>query len=182
VLTNSLASNDALAAHAGYAKYRRDLIQLGVELHEMRADDKSTTGGMGSGAQKGLGSGVGGEAGPGSGGGSKSGASRASLHSKAVVIDHRLAVIGSMNLDLRSQKKNSEVAVLIRHVGFAQFAAKQIEATFADSYRVQLEGGALVWRAPPGAKFPDTHEEPEADAKLRLLARLIAPFAPEEML
>ena len=47
-------------------------------------------------------------------GGSKSGASRASLHSKAVILDQRLAVIGSMNLDLRSQLQNSEVALVIR--------------------------------------------------------------------
>jgi phosphatidylserine/phosphatidylglycerophosphate/cardiolipin synthase-like enzyme len=36
VLTNSLASNDAPAAHAGYARYRRELLALGVELYEMR--------------------------------------------------------------------------------------------------------------------------------------------------
>ena len=29
VLTNSLASNDAPAAHAGYARYRKDLVALG---------------------------------------------------------------------------------------------------------------------------------------------------------
>ena len=32
VLTNSLASNDAPAAHAGYARYRKDLVALGIEL------------------------------------------------------------------------------------------------------------------------------------------------------
>ena len=36
VLTNSLASNDAPAAHAGYARYRKDLLAMGVELYEMR--------------------------------------------------------------------------------------------------------------------------------------------------
>ncbi|MBG9388524.1 phospholipase D-like domain-containing protein [Caenimonas aquaedulcis] len=182
VLTNSLASNDALAAHAGYARYRERLIALGIELYEMRADQGDSSGGMGSGAKAGAGSAAGIGSGAGGGGGSKSGASRASLHSKAVVIDGRLAVIGSMNLDLRSQRKNSEVAVLIRSAPFAQFAAKQITATFADAYRVQMDQGALVWRAPPGASFKDAHQEPEADAKLRLLARLIAPFAPDEML
>lgn len=33
VLTNSLASNDAPAAHAGYARYRLPLRRLGVELY-----------------------------------------------------------------------------------------------------------------------------------------------------
>jgi len=36
LLTNSLATNDVAAAHAGYAKYRRELIRNGVELHELR--------------------------------------------------------------------------------------------------------------------------------------------------
>jgi phosphatidylserine/phosphatidylglycerophosphate/cardiolipin synthase-like enzyme len=174
VLTNSLASNDAPAAHAGYQRYRKDLLRMGVELYEMRADQEGTIGGMGSTA--GVGSGIG-------AGGSKSGTSRASLHSKAVMIDQRLAVIGSMNLDLRSQRQNSEVALLIRSAALAQQAAKQVEATIGQgAYHVELHYGELLWRAPPGASFKDAHSEPEASAKLRLLVQLIGPFAPEEML
>jgi phosphatidylserine/phosphatidylglycerophosphate/cardiolipin synthase-like enzyme len=176
VLTNSLASNDAPAAHAGYARYRKDLLGLGIEVYEMRAAQEGTVGGMGS--TRGFGSGAGG-----SGGGSKSGSSRASLHSKAVVIDNRLLVVGSMNLDLRSQRKNSEVALVIRSAAMSQLAARLVEATFAQgAYRLEMDKGALVWRAPPGANFKDAHSEPDASTKLRLLVRLIGPFAPEEML
>jgi cardiolipin synthase C len=174
VLTNSLASNDAPAAHAGYTRYRKDLIRMGVELYEMRADQEGTVGGMGSTAGVGSGSRA---------GGSKSGTSRASLHSKAVMIDQRLAVIGSMNLDLRSRRQNSEVALVIRSAALAQQAAKQVDATVSQgAYRVELDHGELVWRAPPGAPFKDAHSEPEASAKLKLLVQLIGPFAPEEML
>lgn len=174
VLTNSLASTDAPAAHAGYARYRKDLVAMGVELHEMRADQEGTVGGMGS--TSGFGSGR--------AGGSKSGnGSRASLHSKAVIIDKRLAVIGSMNLDLRSQLKNSEVALLIRSGAVAQEAARQVESTLAQgAYRLELDQSGLVWRSPPGAAFQEARTEPEASAKLRLLVRLIGPFAPDEML
>lgn len=173
VLTNSLASNDAPAAHAGYARYRKDLLAQGVELYEMRSKQEGTVGGMGSTA--GLGSN--------SAGGSKSGTSRASLHSKAVIIDQRLAVIGSMNLDLRSQRQNSEVALLIRSQALSRQAASQVEATIAQgAYRVELEGGELVWRAPPGAPFKDAHSEPDASAKLKLLVRVVGPLAPDEML
>jgi cardiolipin synthase C len=174
VLTNSLASTDAPAAHAGYVRYRKDLLALGVELYEMRADQNGTEGGIGSAA--GFGSGR-------APGGSKSAASKASLHSKAVIIDQRLAVIGSMNLDLRSQRKNSEVALLIRSSAVSAEAARQIDATLAQgAYRLQLDTGTLVWRAPPGAAFKDGRREPEATGKLRLLVRLIGPFAPDEML
>ncbi|NUO71697.1 MAG: phospholipase D family protein [Frateuria sp.] len=181
VLTNSLASNDAPAAHAGYRRYRRELLAMGVELYEMRADPASA-GLEGSGAaRKSGGSGVslGSTA-----GGSKSGTSRASLHSKAVIIDRHLSVIGSMNLDLRSQLKNSEVALVIRGSALADACAKLIETSFArGAYRVQLaDGGDLLWRAPPGAPFKDTTSEPEAPLKLRALVNLLAPFAPDEML
>jgi phosphatidylserine/phosphatidylglycerophosphate/cardiolipin synthase-like enzyme len=181
VLTNSLASNDAPAAHAGYSRYRRDLLAMGVELHEMRSDPATTSvrgsasGGSSSGAAgSGVGSGV---------GGSKSGTSRASLHSKAVIIDRRLAVIGSMNLDLRSQRQNSEVAMLIRSAPLSGAAARLVENTFAhDAYRVELVDNALLWRAPPGASFPDATHEPDAGLGLRLLVDVLAPFAPEQML
>ncbi|AEG91619.1 phospholipase D-like domain-containing protein [Ramlibacter tataouinensis] len=181
VLTNSLASNDAPAAHAGYARHRPDLLRLGVELHEMRADP-GTAGSL-SGSGRGSGRGRSGF-GLGSGaGGSKSGSSRASLHSKAVIIDRRLAVIGSMNLDLRSQLQNSEVALVIRSRVLSQQAAELITTTFATgAYRVVLQDDGLRWQAPPGAAFPGTDQEPEASLRLRLLVRLIAPFAPDEML
>lgn len=169
VLTNSLASNDAPAAHAGYARYRERLLQQGVELYEMRSSQEGNVAGLGST--------------PGSGGGSKSSASRASLHSKAVIVDQRLAVIGSMNLDLRSQRKNSEVALVIRSRALSREATRQIDAMLAQgAYRVRLDGGGLAWQAPPGASFPSARSEPDASLRLRLLVRLIAPFAPDEML
>ncbi len=172
VLTNSLASNDAPAAHAGYARYRRKLLEEGIELYEMRATQEGNPAGLGSTPLPGSG-----------GGGSKSGASRASLHTKAMLIDQHLTVIGSMNLDLRSQRKNSEVGLLIRSGRLAREAAQLIDETLAHgAYHVQLQQGHLLWQAPPGADFRTAHSEPDASAKLRLLVRLIAPFAPDEML
>lgn len=162
VLTNSLASNDAPAAHAGYARYRPALLALGVELHEMHALQKGRVRALGSTGYA---------------------ESRASLHSKAVIIDGRLAVIGSMNLDLRSQLQNSEVALVIRSATLAREATRQIEASLAHSaYRVEWTGSTLAWRAPPGADFPDTTSEPDASMGLKLLVNLIGPFAPDEML
>jgi putative cardiolipin synthase len=38
VLTNSLASNDVVAAHAGHAKRRKQLIENGMDLYELRPD------------------------------------------------------------------------------------------------------------------------------------------------
>ncbi|MBC5783968.1 phospholipase D family protein [Ramlibacter sp. USB13] len=184
VLTNSMASNDAPAAHAGYARYRDQLLAMGIEVYEMRSDPETAAellGGSGSGKsrkQEGnswFGSGP---------GGSKSAThSRASLHSKAVIIDQRLSVIGSMNLDLRSQLKNSEVGLVIRSTALAQQAHRQVENTLATAaYRLEKQDGKFFWRAPPGASFGNETSEPGASTKLKLMVKLIGPFAPDEML
>ena len=38
ILTNSAATNDVVAAHAGYANTREDLLNAGAELYELRPD------------------------------------------------------------------------------------------------------------------------------------------------
>ena len=175
VLTNSLASNDALAAHVGYAKYRKALLALGMDMYEMRAEQQGSFNSFGAATL--AGGSVGGSTGK-SGGGS-----RASLHSKVVVMDDRLLVVGSMNLDLRSQLQNSEVAIVIRSSAMALEAIRLIEPTLQTAaYRVQLVDRQLVWRAPQGSSLPDTTSEPDASMGLKIMAELIAPFAPEEML
>lgn len=168
VLTNSLASNDAVAAHAGYARYRRALIAMGVELYEMRAERRGTVASFGTGSGS---------------AGNSAGASRASLHAKAVVVDNRLLVVGSMNLDLRSKLQNSEVAIAIRSRKLASAATALIEPGLTTgAYRVELLNGQLIWRAPAGSGLSDATSEPDASAGLKLLVNVIGPFAPDEML
>jgi putative cardiolipin synthase len=179
VLTNSLASNDAPAAHVGYARYREALLAMGVEIYEMRAEQEGTVRGL-----RAAGSGSG------DGGAGSVGGSRASLHSKVVVMDERLLVVGSMNLDLRSKLQNSEIAVVVRNAALATEVTQLIEPTLATgAYRVELvpneqagSPGQLVWRAPMGSQLKDSTSEPDASAGLKLLIKLIGPFAPDEML
>ncbi|MBX3586028.1 MAG: phospholipase D family protein [Ramlibacter sp.] len=172
VLTNSLASNDAPAAHAGYARYRPALLAMGVELHEMRANQQGNFSGLGS-----TGSSRPGASGTGSVG------SRASLHSKAVIADDSLLAIGSMNLDLRSRLQNTEVALLVRSRLLARKVIALVNDTLATgAYRVVQQDGRLLWQAPPGAAFQDARSEPDASTGLKLLVNLIGPFAPDEML
>lgn len=191
ILTNSLASNDAPAAHAGYARYRKALLGLGVEMFEMRAmqlGSVSSLGSIGGSSltnRKGL-SGLKDNTTNSTGGsisGSSTGASRASLHAKVVVIDGRLLVVGSMNLDLRSQLQNSEVAVVINSQRLALETTQLIEPGLSmGAYRVQMDNDGLIWKPPTNSGLPDTRVEPDATFSLRLLLKLIAPFAPDEML
>ena len=176
VLTNSLASNDAPAAHVGYARYREALLRLGIELYEMRAEHHSSVSSLGSlgGSMGGL---IGGSL------GSTTGGSRASLHAKVVVIDDRLLVVGSMNLDLRSQLQNSEIAIVVRNRAMSLEATRLIEPALANgAYHVELHGSQLVWRAPQNSTLKDSQIEPDASAGLKLLLKIIGPLAPDEML
>ena len=180
VLTNSLASNDAPIAHAGYARHRPDLLGMGVELYEMRSELPSgLRGALGSsGSSGGDGSNSGGL------GSGSMGSSRAMLHSKLLILDGRLLVVGSMNLDIRSQRQNTEIALLIRSTTLSRQATEQIETALREAaWKVQrTEEGSLRWQAPEGSGLPDSTTEPDASVPLRLMLQLIGPLAPDHLL
>lgn len=91
VLTNSLASTDSPAAHAGYARHRQALLRDGVELFEMRPQP-----GAAHRISHRWGS-----------------ASRDSLHAKIIVQDRTRAIVGSLNQDPRSRLHNTEAWIAI---------------------------------------------------------------------
>jgi putative cardiolipin synthase len=61
------------------------------------------------------------------------------LHAKSAVLDDRLALVGSFNIDPRSQHLNSETAVVIRDTTTARQLARYINAHKADCTRVTPE-------------------------------------------
>jgi phosphatidylserine/phosphatidylglycerophosphate/cardiolipin synthase-like enzyme len=165
VLTNSLASNDAPVAHVGYARHREEMLAMGVELYELRSE------------QAGLGSAFG------SSGGNIAGESRSMLHSKLLVMDGRLLVVGSMNLDLRSQLQNTEIALLIRSDALSGSATEKIETALRQgAWHVEQSDGRLVWHAPEGSGLADSTSEPDTSASLRLMLKLFGPLAPDKLL
>lgn len=166
VLTNSLASNDAPVAHVGYARHREELLAMGVELYELRSESANLRSALGASGSSGM-----------------TGESRSMLHSKVLVMDGQLLVIGSMNLDLRSQLQNTELALLIRSTELSARASKAIVTVLEeDAWRVQRDGGSLVWRAPAGSGLNDAHSEPDTSATLRFMLKVIGPLAPDSLL
>jgi putative cardiolipin synthase len=118
VLTNSLASNDVLIAHAGYSNYRRALLRYGVELYEM--DKKLTR------AQRKQGKGFG-------------GSSKASLHSKTFVLDRNKIFIGSLNLDPRSFYENSEIGLVLNSREISERIARvYVDEIAKNAFRLEL--------------------------------------------
>lgn len=164
VLTNSLASTDALLAQVGYARHRKQLLRSGVELYEMRARGRARL------RDTVL--------------GSESVGSRASLHAKLVIVDGSIISIGSMNLDLRSKLQNTELALVIRSPSMARQAAEQVQAVMAvGAWEVGLApDGALRWREPADVPPDVVDHDPDTSVWLRLIAKLLAPLTPDEML
>lgn len=120
VVTNSLASTDVGAVHAGYKKSRRKLLEGGVELFELKPQLEADTEAAGK-----L---------------SFSGSSAASLHAKTFMIDRQRVFIGSMNLDPRSVQINTEIGLLIDNPELAQDLENKIATGLAQtSYSVVLE-------------------------------------------
>ena len=166
VLTNSLASTDVPVVHAGYARYRPQLLACGVALHELRpgakGDDGHSPVGLSSGA---------------------------SLHTKAVVVDGETVFIGSMNLDPRSRLLNSEAALGIdsRELG-RQMTALFDEATTEDkAFRVELDQPAqanapLHWDAIVNGQPIRYTDEPLASMWRRLVSGVLGVLAPEALL
>ena len=81
------------------------------------------------------------------------------LHTKALLVDDDLALIGSANFDHRSFRLNFEVSMLFRDAGIAAELARLVEGEFTLAPRVHTERDRPLWRA----------RLPEA------LARLVSP-------
>jgi putative cardiolipin synthase len=153
ILTNSLASNDVPTVHAGYTRYRRALLRAGVELHEYQRFGNRPK---------------------------HHGASRCNaLHAKTLVIDRHLAWIGSFNLDPRSSRLNTEMAVLLDSQSLAQELAQRIERDLAPdrSWRVMMRGRReLRWIGEQNGEPVEEHREPDSPWWLRAWVKVARQF------
>ena len=155
VITNSLAATDVVAVHGGYAKYRHSLLEAGIQLFELKPESADEHASL-------LGS------------------RGAALHTKAFVLDGRVAFVGSFNLDPRSAALNTEMGAFARSPEIAAGVAAE-HARLADpvfSWEVVWEDGRLGWR--DGDRV--LRREPEARNWRRALAWVVQRMPIEEQL
>jgi putative cardiolipin synthase len=167
VLTNSLASTDEPLVHFGYSRHRRALLKVGVSLHELIG----AAGPHGSPALLGAGSGR--------------GSSPGRLHSKLTVVDGERLFIGSMNMDPRSARFNTEAGLVIRSPALSAELTRLLDGNRRDSsYRVRADasGTGLTWIAGSGHGRRELGVEPGADSRSGLGVRLMAALVDEAML
>jgi len=162
ILTNSLVSTDVPVVHAGYARYRPQLLACGVALYELQpkgAPVKHARPGLSSGAK---------------------------LHTKVVVVDGQVVFIGSMNLDPRSKDLNTEVALRVDSsvLGLVLTKLFNESTTLDQAFRVELDqagdaNAALHWDAIEKQQPVRYDQEPLASPWLRLEVHLLGNLVPE---
>jgi putative cardiolipin synthase len=151
VLTNSLASNDVIAAHAGHAEFRDDLLATCTEIYEVRPDA-----GVIHKQWKGE--------------------SRAGLHTKALVFDRESVFIGSFNLDPRSANINTEAGLYVESPELAEQVLDYMDEGIRpeNSYQVKLDSnGDLYWETIIDGATVRYDEEPESTFGQRFQSNLI---------
>jgi putative cardiolipin synthase len=151
ILTNSLESTTEVSAHAGYQRHRTEMLQAGVELHEVRAAPDNARGSGQSAALSRFGN--------------------YGLHAKLYTFDRSRLFVGSMNFDQRSAWLNTEVGLLIDSSELAQQAVARYDAMtqLGNSYEVSLQPDAkghshLLWRTSTGGQMVETTHEPSRNA------------------
>jgi phosphatidylserine/phosphatidylglycerophosphate/cardiolipin synthase-like enzyme len=108
VLTNSYASIGNMTHYSGSFRSRAGALDVGMKLHELKPDAGDT-----------VESGV--------WGGPIVSPNFLAVHAKSLVVDGRVACIGSTNLTPRSITLNTEIAVFIEDEAFARKLTKRIE-------------------------------------------------------
>jgi len=128
VITNSLASQDVPAVNSHYGPWRKQILDTGVELYELRPDAAIK-------AQTDTPPIVSGFIG---------------LHSKASVVDRTRVYIGSFNLDPRARDFNTEMGMLIESPDLGEELARVAEELMQpeNTWQVKLDSeGKVIWQS-----------------------------------
>jgi len=157
-LTNSLASNDMLPAHSGYARHRKSLLHSGVEVRELtvrEADAPPDT-------------------------------PDTRLHTKAIVFDRKQVFVGTFNLDPRSAELNTEIGLLVDcpelaeevaafiHQGMEPSRSWKVAFCDPETSSVRCRRGQLLWLADHPEAPVVKSKEPHATAVQRAFATFLS--------
>lgn len=155
IISNSLASTNHTSVHAVYARYRKPLLQHGVEMYELRP-----------------------HAGP------LPAQTRLTLHSKVATVDRKRLFVGSFNLDPRSLYINTEMAMSVESESLAGSMATSILDSLPDfAYKLRLsEKGRLQWLLQTAGVEEVITTEPQTGFWRRFLTRLMSLLPIEEQM
>jgi putative cardiolipin synthase len=133
MLTASLASGDHSAVHAHYKKYRREILDTGLELYEFSQQPNAEVRALAD--------------------MSPVRSDFIALHPKVFVADRRRCFVGSLNLDPRALDINTENGLLIHSKSFCNELADLLEQFMApdSAWRVTVDDNdKLQWTSAQG--------------------------------
>jgi len=162
VMTNSLAATDEPLVHFGYSRYRREMLKMGVTLYELSPTLTRKSGALGD-FRSSLGR----------------------LHAKLSIVDRRWLMVGSMNMDGRSARSNTEMGVVIDSPELVEDLMSLFRRDrFESTYRLRMAAGSerIEWIAAHGGQEVVHRNEPDASWALRLKLGLLSLFVAEELL
>ena len=163
LVTNSLGSTDEPMVYRSYARYRLAMLQAGVRIYEISPSLTQHSGKLGN-----------------------FGRSLGRLHAKVATIDHKTVFIGSMNLDARSARANTELGMVIDSPKLAQDISQLFRTGIVHgAYRLRLSSDRehIEWVQTDTQGTQTVHtREPDDDALLRLKLWLLSPFVSDELL
>ncbi len=159
IYTNSLAATDEPLVYLAYAQYRDDLLRLGVNIYEIspKLGNRTHLGEFGT--------------------------STARLHAKLLVIDDDRFFIGSMNLDSRSARLNTEIGMLITSPEVvSEFRRLIPTGGFESAYHLRLSKlGTVEWVEHDDAGKEIVHyDEPETSWFAKLTSWVSSLFVDED--
>ena len=159
VVTNSLAATDVPLVHAGYMRYRKSLLQGGVELYEYKPD--KNTGKL-----------------------KWSASSRAALHGKIIGFDKQYIFIGSFNMDARSVVLNTELGVYFESPEHATLLSTKLDkGVLLKCYQLQLgKKGHIEWITIDDGEKITFYKEPKTTFLQRFTTKLLSIVVPESQL
>ena len=143
ILTNSLRSNDVLAAYAGYNNYRMELLKNGIEVYELRND---------AGASNIINQNV------------AKNKVHTGLHAKIFVFDSKDVFVGSFNLDPRSSNINTEGGLYVPSRVLSKRVMDYMNEgiSLENAYRLNLDkSGHITWTTIENGKEITYTSEPK---------------------
>lgn len=165
VITNSLVASDEPLVNVGYSQYRVELLRSGVRLFEVASERLKSDSRIGR----------------------LLGASAGRLHAKMAFIDGETTLVGSMNLDPRSEHINNEIGVVVHSRAFTQRVQQVFDPERNVDFEVKLGDGAdggvgLVWVSRNGDIEQRRLDEPSPGFWQQLKLRLMWLLVPEDLL
>jgi putative cardiolipin synthase len=145
VLTNSMASNNLLMNHAGYAMVRENILDTGAEIYELKPSIESCLAmvAVENNCKHHL----------------------VGLHAKTAVFDRKSVYIGSLNFNMRSAFINTEAALVIESPEIAAELAEIIlqNMTLANSWQAILHGDDVAWMVEQNQQIALVTQEPSTN-------------------